>query len=200
MENTDIYKINIEEIGCTEFNAAYFVMSSERKNKCDALKNDDDKKRCIAADMLIRKALSDKLFMPEKELVFSVSETGKPYLENGDCYFSISHSGKYVAVAVNKDKRVGIDIEKIKPVKAGIVRHIFTKNDMDFVFGDDVQRNGFIEDIAVLERFFRVWTYKEAYVKMTGEGITDNVKTFSYDERKSLCDIFDGYCLSVITE
>ena len=112
MENTDIYKINIEEIGCTEFNAAYFLMSPERKNKCDALKNDDDKKRCIAADMLIRKALSDKLFIPEKELVFSVFETGKPYLENGDCYFSISHSGKYVAVAVNKDKRVGIDIEK----------------------------------------------------------------------------------------
>ncbi|MBR2411976.1 MAG: 4'-phosphopantetheinyl transferase superfamily protein [Clostridia bacterium] len=199
MENTEIYKINIEEIGCTEFNAAYFLMSPERRNKCDALKNADDKKRCIAADMLIRKALSETLGLSEKELKFGISDGGKPYLKNADCNFSISHSGKYVAAAVNRSVRVGIDIEKIKPVKAGIVRHIFTKNDTDYVFGGKTPV-GLIEDGAVLERFFRVWTYKEAYVKMTGEGITDNVKSFSYDENKCFCEISDGYCLSVITE
>lgn len=199
MENTDIYKINIEEIGCTEFNAAYFLMSPERRKKCDAFKNVDDKKRCIAADMLIRKALSDKLTLSEKELIFGISDGGKPYLKNVDCNFSISHAGNYVVAAINRFVRVGIDIEKIKPVKAGIARHIFTKNDMDFVFRGNAPV-GLIEDGTVLERFFRVWTYKEAYVKMTGEGITDNVKSFSYDEKKGFCDIFDGYCLTVITE
>ncbi len=43
---------------------------------------------------------------------YSFSERGKPYLTDGDLYFSISHSYPFVAAAVS-EKPVGIDIEKM---------------------------------------------------------------------------------------
>lgn len=200
MSKTEVYKLNTEEISCTEFNAAYFLMSEQRKEKCGGYKKEEDKKLCIAADMLLRKVLSKKLCIPQKELVFAVTDKGKPYLEDNACYFSIAHSGKYVVVAVNENYPVGVDIERIRPIKAAVVRHIFSEYDKEFVFGSSGVSDCVIEDRETLGRFFRVWTYKEAYVKMTGEGITDNVKNTSYNEKNCQYELFDDYCLTAITD
>ncbi len=200
MKTTEIYKINIEEISCTEFNAAYFLMSPERQKKCSSLIKEEDKKLCIAADMLLRTVLSDKLGIPSEKLVFAVSSQGKTYLQGGKYHFSISHSGKYAAVAVNESHPVGIDIEKIRPLKASVIKHIFSDAEKEFVFGLTTPRDGMLEDKNILERFFRVWTYKEAYVKMTGEGITDNIRSISYDDKNCYCEVFDDYCLTVVTD
>lgn len=43
---------------------------------------------------------------------YACSERGKPYLTDGDLYFSISHSYPFVAAAVS-EQPVGIDIEKL---------------------------------------------------------------------------------------
>lgn len=199
-DNTQVYKINIKEISCTEFNAAYFLMSEKRKEKCDGYRYEDDKKCCIAADMLIRKALSERLDIPPEDVIYSVSDNGKPYFENNACYFSVAHSGKYAVVAVNKSNPVGVDIEKIRPVKTSVMRHIFSEGDKSFVLGESGAYDGVIEDREALIRFFKVWTYKEAYVKTTGEGINDNLKNISYDEKNCISEVFEDYVLTVITE
>ncbi len=174
-------------------------MSAERKEKCDALLKPDDKKRCIAADMLLRRVLCDKLDVTPESLEFSVYDKGKPYLLNYGYKFSISHSEDYVAVAVNEEREVGIDIEKIKEVRAHTGKHIFSCSDIQFVFQSDNIPDGKITDRETLIRFFKVWTYKEAYVKMTGEGINDNLKSISCDENNCISEVFDDYVLTVIT-
>ncbi len=200
VNNTNIYKLNIDTISRSEFGAAYFLMADERKARCDSYFREDDKKRCIAADMLLRRVLSEAVGIPEKLLEFGIYEKGKPYLKNQKCFFSVSHSGKAVAVAVNKDSEVGIDIEELRPVKASVAKHFFTQNEIEFVFRRDFIPDGIIEDRETLERFFKVWTYKEAYVKMTGKGITDDIKKISYDEKNCECEINEDYCLTVITK
>ena len=197
---TEIFILNIEDISRSEFDTAYFLMSEERKRKCDALRFDDDKKLCIAADMLLRRALSEKTGIAESELLFDTMEKGKPYLRNGNCFFSVSHSGKYVCAAVNRNKPVGVDIEQIKDVSARIAGRVFSESDIRFVFGANVSADGIISDPLMLQRFFRVWTYKEAFVKMTGEGIDDNITDISYDAENCRCELFDGYCITVVTK
>lgn len=196
---TEIYTLDIKKISRTEIDAAYFSMSSERRKKCDGFRFQSDKDLCVAADMLLRRVLSEKTGIPPEELVFSVSENGKPYLENGEYHFNVSHSGNMVAVAVNESCPVGIDVEKIRPVSARISKRAFSDADMRFVFDGPVIPEGLQEDRETLLRFFTVWTYKEAFVKMTGEGICGNIKTLSYDKNNCITEIYDDYVLTVIT-
>lgn len=200
VKSTKVFLLNIEEISCSEFDAAYFLMSDERKKRCDAYNRETDKKLCIAADMLIRRVLSEITGIDSKAVCISTTDTGKPYLENGDCYFSVSHSGNTVAAAFSTEYSVGIDIEQLRPVKAAVAKHIFTREDMFFVFGNEISVGVTISDPEVIERFFRVWTYKEAVVKMTGEGIDDNIKNFSYSPDKCSCVISDGYCITTVVQ
>ena len=53
-----------------------------------------------------------------------IADTRKPFLQNEQYHFSISHSGNYAAAIVSSTNRVGIDIE-IPSAKVGRVAHKF---------------------------------------------------------------------------
>ena len=197
---TEIFTLDIKKISRTEIDAAYFSMSRERRNKCDGFRFQADKDLCIVSDMLLRQVLSEKTGIEPKELIFDRSENGKPYLSGNDYYFNISHSGDIAAVAVNESCPVGIDVERIRPVAARIAKRVFSEDDIHFVFESSVIPDGQLEDRETLLRFFKVWTYKEAFVKMTGEGISDNIKNYSYTENNCITKVFDDYVLTVIAE
>lgn len=200
MNSTVIKKVNINDISRSGFGAAYSLMSAQRRKKCDALRREEDRCLCIAADMLLRDVLSQVTGREKDCFEFIISTNGKPLLAGGGAHFSISHSGEIAVVAVNKDCPVGIDVEKIIPVSSRIAKRVFSDEEAVFVFGSPEIPPGLIEDAEILERFFRVWTYKEAFVKMTGQGIDEGIRNVRYCPENSLCEISDGYCLTVITK
>lgn len=200
MNGTVIRKLNIKEISCSDLGAAYFLMTEERRRKCDGFRREQDKKLCIAADKLLRETLAEITGINGKDLIFGIEEGGKPYLKNGDCHFSVSHSDDYVVVAVNRERRVGVDIEKIRDVKTRLLMNVCVQKEIRYIFGGIVIPGEYLQDRSLCERFFRVWTYKEACLKLTGEGITDDLKKCIYGEMESECEVFDDYCLTVITE
>ena len=90
---------------------------------------------------------------------FLYNEHGAPYLEDGP-YFSISHCKQGIAVVVS-DQPVGIDIEGMRKVDDGLVRKTM-----------NVEEQAQIAAAANPEQeFIRLWTQKEANVKMQGTGI-----------------------------
>ena len=198
-ETLKIYVVNVKEISCRDLRAAYLLMSDSRRSKCDGLKTEDDKKRCITADRLLREVLSEFTGKKPDYFVFKETETGKPYCTNADVYFSISHSGDYVAVAVSASCEVGVDIEKLRHVKAAVMRMFCNERDCEFIRGSSDVNELLLTEPDVLERFFRVWTFKEAAVKLTGEGITDRIKRVEYDEKACFSVCFDGYCLTAVS-
>lgn len=199
-ESLRIFTVDIREISCRDMRAAYLLMSEERRKKCDSLKKEDDKKRCIAADYLLRTALEYVTGQSSESFQFELTEKGKPYCVNFDCYFSISHAGDYVAVAVDLTRQVGVDIEKIRPIRAAVMRMFCNICETEFIKGTDVNDGEILTDTVALERFYKIWTFKEAAVKLTGEGITDNLREIIYDENKCFCKVFDGYCLSALSD
>ena len=52
-------------------------------------------------------------------------EYGKPSLVSGNTFFSLTHSGKYVSIAI-ADCEVGVDIEKLRPCHDATVKKIFS--------------------------------------------------------------------------
>jgi 4'-phosphopantetheinyl transferase EntD len=65
------------------------------------------------AEWLSVRVLLKELLNEEKEIRYFPS--GKPYLADNSYHISISHTKEYVAVILNKEKEVAIDIEKISP-------------------------------------------------------------------------------------
>ncbi|MGN0204059.1 MAG: 4'-phosphopantetheinyl transferase family protein [Coprococcus sp.] len=99
-----------------------------------------------------------KLSIDEGSLNFG--EVGKPYLSNRpDIHFNLSHTAGLVACAVGS-RPVGIDVEKIRPFPRSVLRKL-TEKERIYIQSAEQQD----------EAFMRVWTMKEACIKLTGEGL-----------------------------
>jgi len=72
---------------------------------------------------------------PYEEIL--IADTRKPYLQNEQYHFSISHCGNYAAAIVSSTHRVGIDIE-IPSEKVARIAHKFNhENEKDFISGHE---------------------------------------------------------------
>ena len=95
---------------------------------------------------------------------FQYNEYGQPSLLEGP-YFSISHCKSAVAVVVS-ETHVGIDIESIRNVKQDLITKTMNEKEKSFILN---AQNPELE-------FTKFWTKKEAYLKLKGTGINENLK------------------------
>ena len=107
----------------------------------------------------------------------------------------VSPSKLAMVVCVVNDNPVGVDIEKIRHVDLNTAKRIFSDEEIGYIFGsvpgiEDYRH--YLND-AVLQRFFELWTKKEAYGKLVGMGLfaESNVDT----ELTTLIE--KGYCISI---
>ena len=189
-----LYQYNIRDLSDEGYIHYYSLMGEEKKRRVDRFRFEDDKKRTIAGEMLARRAISECCAVPEESIVFETSKHGKPYAKGLNVEFNVSHSANMVVCVVDTDP-VGIDIEKIRHVDLNTAKRIFCEEEVRYIFGyllncDDY--NQYSND-AVLQRFFELWTKKEAHGKCIGTGLFTeseaNVNFKSWTE--------DGYCISI---
>lgn len=111
----------------------------------------------ILAKVAIKKTFGIDIARQE----FAYAEYGKPYLANfHNVHFNISHSGVYVACAVS-DNPIGVDIQKIGEYNFDIAKRVCNINELK-----QVEKSW---DKA--SEFTKLWTQKEAVLKMYGIGI-----------------------------
>ncbi|MCD8231379.1 MAG: 4'-phosphopantetheinyl transferase superfamily protein [Clostridiales bacterium] len=146
-------------------------MSSGKKEKSDVciyIYSWSSEKE-IPSHELLRRALGRYLERKVEAItVCRDDEFGKPYIaELPDVHFSISHSGGFWACAVS-DVEVGLDLQEVKTAREEkLARRFFHPSEIAWLEG-----HGFNE-------FFRLWAYKESYVKYTGAGLRDGLDYFS---------------------
>ena len=101
-------------------------------------------------------------------------ENGKPFLKDfPQIHFNITHCSGLAACAFHSSP-IGVDAELpgyfapilIRKVLAEEEAHLLSEKGTDHVSRD--------------EWFFRLWTLKEAYVKMTGTGVDVPLRDFSF--------------------
>ena len=96
---------------------------------------------------------------------FDYNEHDKPFLkEHPDIHFSISHCKEAVGCLIS-DRPCGLDIEHIRKAKEDLVRHTMSPQETESIYADP------FPDIA----FTRLWTQKEAVLKLVGTGIVDDL-------------------------
>lgn len=96
---------------------------------------------------------------------FAYSEHGKPYLpSHPDIHFSISHCKEAVGCFLS-NRPCGLDIERIRTAKPDLVRHTMSPQESEKIFTSP------FPDIV----FTRLWTQKEAVLKLKGTGLVDDL-------------------------
>ena len=128
-----------------------------RQQRIHNMKQEKSRKQSMGVGLLLEKVLA--LYHMENSQL-SVGEHGKPMIDGLE--FSLSHSGELVICAVS-DKPVGCDVEKIRKAPECVAERFFSDREQAYLS----QFSGEEYDKA----FFRLWTMKESYVKMTGEGM-----------------------------
>lgn len=181
----------------SEYEKYFDMMTAERKEAVNRMKSENSRKQSVLGEMLARRGINALSGMAENDIVFARTENGKPYAVDSDIYFSISHSKEFVVCAVGHEE-IGIDIEQIRKVEPRITDISCTETDKEYIFGG---KDKSALDADMLERFFEVWTAKEAYLKYIGTGIM-GLKTVSYEDIKPFCKTYNecGYMITIFSK
>ena len=154
-----VEKINIRRISDGEYRKIAERQSPELLKRLENC-GDDEKKRTLAGRYLLEKTIKQIYGKERFQIVYN--SNGKPLCDF--CFFSISHSGDYAAVAVS-DKPIGIDIQMPDGYKKRAKYMLFSCEENEFVNNGDSEN-----------RFYTLWTMKESYVKAVGGTLSSAAK------------------------
>ena len=148
----------------------YGQLSERRRRKTDRYRFTKDKALCLGAGALLDHGLRE-YGLREKDMEYSFGEWGKPRFEGAEqIHFNLSHSGKAVVAAFSDDE-IGCDVEKIKEADLELARRFLHPNEYEAIAQmEDIERRN--------ELFFRIWTLKESFMKVTERGMTLPLNSF----------------------
>lgn len=194
------YLLHISSLPESAYTKWYAVMDARKRRKTDALCFREDKQRAVFADMLVRLALCAHVGCTPESIVFSTHPGGKPFAPDLPAEFNVSHCDDLVVCIVD-DRPVGIDVEKIRPISHRLLLRVCSPQECAFVLGEHLSKcPDMLTDTAVLERFFRIWTAKEAYTKYTGTGLTVDLRQIHADAAKIRTSVYGEYVISLCSE
>ena len=136
-----------------------------------------DARDYAAAHALLRRTLSSHAGCAPIEWRFAKTEAGKPFLiDSGDFHasFSLSHTRGMVACALTEGADVGVDVECVdRDVNAGdIAARFFAPAEAAHLMQ--------LEAGSRRDRFFDLWTLKEALVKALGGGMAMSLSLLAF--------------------
>ena len=175
------------------YETLYARAALDRKLRADQYRRREDALRCLAAGELLRRIVEQELGLTEFSVV--TDPDGKPRIAGQkDFHYNLSHSGNRVVIAWGHSP-VGVDVQQMdqKVGKEALAKRYFTPQEQVFILEQPEQ---------VDERFYQIWTGKEAYLKYLGTGLRKSLVSFSVFSPEiapmlKTQYLPDGYCISL---
>lgn len=184
METVKLLIVDLE-IGSNHRHFLLKNISEEQKEKALRYKHENDQIRSLISSYLVNQLSDEKLLF---------NQSGKPYYPNGP-YFNISHSGKYVVMAVS-NKEIGVDIEENVEKNLTPLMKIFNEAEAKL-----------LKEHA---DFYYLWCAKESLIKCIGDSINhikeipslplNGLKTFKGNNYQCKAFIYDKHIVSITRE
>ena len=155
--NDHVCDINVEQ--------TLKIVSEQRRLKALRYRQLRDRQLSLAVFLLLCDALKQEYDINALP-TFRFGHNGKPELISyPHIHFNLSHCHQ-AALCVVDEQEVGCDIEVVgNKVDMDLCRHCFNESEMNAIL---------CADNPPLE-FTKLWTKKEAYLKLTGIGLTDSL-------------------------
>ena len=184
MQTVKLYVADTD-LGKKHFRFLLENVSVGQKEKALRYANEIDQIRSLLSSYLKNQLSREELLK---------NENGKPYFANGP-YFNISHSGKYVLMAVSTAE-IGVDIEEIKNKDMSSLVRIFNEAEAKM--------------IKEHSDFYYLWCAKESLIKCMGLTVgkvreipslpLNGLKTFKGKDYECKSFIYDKHIVSITRE
>jgi 4'-phosphopantetheinyl transferase len=145
------------------------LLSPDEQERAARFYFDRHRNRYIVARGILRLLLGGYLEIEPEEIQFQYQACGKPFLpaEPGvrELHFNLSHSENYALIASSWNRRVGVDVEHLRPLPGAdsIAGELFCLSEIKLLARQEEEEKQ--------HTFFKLWTAKEAFVKAIGEGL-----------------------------
>lgn len=142
------------------------LLSEDERTRAGRFVFDIHRRRFVACRAWLRARLGERLGCPADSLRFEYGPAGKPSLAGGGpLRFNVSHSDRYALLAMIDGAEIGVDIERLRPLKDmdALAERVFSAGERAALATAPADRR--------TDVFFAGWTRKEAYIKARGEGI-----------------------------
>src|SRR5215216_281129 len=152
------------------------TLSADEIQRADHFHFPGDKDRFIAAHGCLRDILAHYQHWEPGQLTFSANDYGKPALSTVSSErrmdFNLSHSEDLALLAVTWERKVGIDLERVRQGISSqvIARQYFSRSEFIELVGLPFEQR----EVG----FFNCWTRKEAYIKAQGLGLSLSLESF----------------------
>ena len=146
-----------------------------------------DAQNTLTGEVLVRWLVSKHTGLHNGDIHIARNSFGKPFVSGlYNFYYNVSHSGCWVACAVDSSE-VGVDVEEIKEIDFAVAHSVFSTAE----YHDLMDR----EESKRLPYFYELWTLKESYVKAIGKGLSEPLPSFSMQLHNQ-----DIYCTASSTQ
>lgn len=151
------------------------ILSEDEKLRANRFRFAKHRRRFIAARAILRELLAGYLQSSAEQISFTYNPQGKPELassfNNSHLQFNISHSEDLALYSFNYQQKIGIDLEYLRENVdyASIAKRFFCETEFKLI-------NSCIAE-QQQQRFYQLWTAKEAYLKAIGKGLGGGLET-----------------------
>lgn len=137
-------------------------LNNEQKHELETFTNIRRQKEYVTSRLLLQR-LANKLGAHEDEFSVFKDKLGQPFgaIESQKYYISIAHSRKRVFCGITESRAIGVDLEPVD-------RKVSTKLKRRILHPDEA---GLFSEMDTI----RMWTMKEAYIKLRGQGLRLNM-------------------------
>ena len=154
------YNLNQNDEEITAFQLAKLPIYLQKK--IDSYSSLNKKQQRIDGLSLLEKAIIDFELDP---LIYNLNqlkytEKGKPFFDD-KVSFSLGYTDGCTVLVLSKESKVGVDIEKIKPIVIKDYKDYFSAKEWEAIL------NAADQEL----QFYRLWTRKEALAKAIGLGM-----------------------------
>lgn len=158
------------DIGPRSLHDYWGELSTDERQRGERFHFDVHRERFVVCRAQLRRILSRYLPIGSAEIRFEYEPLGKPKLcakqTTQPLHFNVSKSDEIAIIGITPDRNIGIDVERIRPVADAeqLAERYFSAAEYDRLcrLADEQRNHGFLS----------LWTYKEAFLKATGRGLT----------------------------
>jgi 4'-phosphopantetheinyl transferase len=173
-----------EDASADDVARAQALLSAEERARMARFRFAPDRLRYLFAHALVRVTLSRHApATPPADWRFVANAYGRPEvapdIDTGPLplRFNLSHTAGLVACAVALDREIGVDVEHLFPRGGDFGLDVAAR----YFASAELAGLGAQPDDARRERFFALWTLKEAYIKARGLGLALPLDRFAFE-------------------
>jgi len=154
------------------------LLDCEEQERASLFRVPSPREQFVISHAFLRLVLAEYLQTDPADVRFHIAASGKPELmDDKSIRFSLSHTDGVAAIAITRDRAVGIDIERIREdVEAiDLANGFFSAAEAEWLRSQPASER--------IGAFFSCWTAKEALLKACGMGLSTPLSGFTVIRR-----------------